>query len=80
VLSVEVEDRAEALVARLQAAGYEALADGRRVHVSLRDESTYDTVRDSVVDLGLALVRLERRRQSLEDIFRREEERDDAVA
>ena len=38
----------------------------------LEDERPYDLVRDEIVDLGLALVRLEQRRKGLEDLFRDE--------
>ena len=34
------------------------------------DDRPYDLVRDAVADLGLPLVRIEQRRQSLEDLFR----------
>jgi ABC-2 type transport system ATP-binding protein len=72
VLAVEVEERPEALVAALVAAGLEAVADGRWVLVAFAGEGTYDLVRDAVVELGLPLVRLEQRRHTLEDLFRDE--------
>jgi ABC-2 type transport system ATP-binding protein len=40
--------------------------------VAFGGEETYDIIRDAVADLGLALVRLEQRRHSLEDLFRDE--------
>jgi ABC-2 type transport system ATP-binding protein len=40
--------------------------------VELKDDATYEAIRDAVADLGLALVRLEQRRHSIEDIFRTE--------
>ena len=69
VLSVEVEEGAEALAAALTAGGLTAHLDGRTVLVEAHDERPYDLVRDGIVDLGLALVRLEQRRGSLEDLF-----------
>jgi ABC-2 type transport system ATP-binding protein len=69
-LAVEVEDGSDALAARLAAAGLETLVDGRAVLIALDGEGAYDLVRDSVVDLGLALVRIEQRRHRLEDLFR----------
>jgi ABC-2 type transport system ATP-binding protein len=69
VLSVEVEEGAEALAAALTAAGLTPRLDGRTVLVEAHDERPYDLVRDGIVDLGLALVRLEQRRGSLEDLF-----------
>jgi ABC-2 type transport system ATP-binding protein len=67
-----VEEGSEALAARLTARGLEAIADGRAVLIALTDERPYDIVRDTVVDLGLALVRIEQRRHKLEDLFRDE--------
>jgi ABC-2 type transport system ATP-binding protein len=69
-LLVEVEEGAESLALHLAEAGLSARPDGRRVLVEIVDETTFDLVRDAIVALGLALVRLERRRQALEDIFR----------
>jgi len=68
-LSVEVEERAEELAARLVAQGLEAVAHGRIVLVASADERRYDAVRDAVDELGLALVRLEHQRHRLEDLF-----------
>ena len=66
---VEVEQRPrEQLAAALAAAG--ATGDhGRRCGCASRTSTSADPVRDAVADLGLALVRLERRRLSLEDVF-----------
>ncbi|AUG78744.1 ABC transporter [Kitasatospora sp. MMS16-BH015] len=78
LLAVEVtdhpEDRtldAEAAVRdRLTAAGLSVSADGSRVLlVELAGDSTYDTVRDTVAELGLGLVRLEQRRHRVAEIF-----------
>jgi ABC-2 type transport system ATP-binding protein len=69
VLAVEVEEQAEALVARLVERGLQARADGRSVLVALEDERPYDIVRDEIASLGLPLVRLEQRRHRLEDLF-----------
>jgi ABC-2 type transport system ATP-binding protein len=69
VLAVEVEDGEVALAAALVARGLQAVADGRTVLVAIEDERPYDIVRDAVADLGLPLVRLEQRRQRLEDLF-----------
>jgi ABC-2 type transport system ATP-binding protein len=80
VLAVEVERDASRLAEALSARGQEARVDGRTVLIALEDERLYDLVRDAVVDLDLPLVRLERRRQRLEDIFRAREEDDVAVA
>jgi len=70
VLAVEVEDGEAALTAALNASGLHALADGRTVLLEVTEDRQYDLVRDAVADLGLSLVRMEQRRQSLEDLFR----------
>ncbi|SOB82797.1 ABC transporter ATP-binding protein [Streptomyces sp. 1331.2] len=55
---------------RLAAAGVEAQPEGSHLLlVRLADESTYDTVRDTVAELGLGLVRLEQRRHRVAELF-----------
>jgi ABC-2 type transport system ATP-binding protein len=73
VLAIEVEEGEDALAAALEARGLQAVADGRTVLIKLDDDRPYDIVRDAIADLGLPLVRMEQRRQSLEDLFRDEE-------
>ena len=70
VLAVEVEEGEAALTAALIAQGLQAVADGRTVLLAVNEDRQYDIVRDAIADLGLPLVRLEQRRQSLEDLFR----------
>jgi ABC-2 type transport system ATP-binding protein len=72
VLAIEVEEGAEALTAALIGQGLQAVADGRTVLLEVAEEAHYDSVRDAIAELGLPLVRLEQRRQSLEDLFRDE--------
>jgi len=74
-LIVEVEDRADALAARLVARGIDARAEGRMTLVDLAsgadgDYAVYDAVRDAAVALALPLIRMEHRRHQLEDLFR----------
>jgi ABC-2 type transport system ATP-binding protein len=71
-LAVEVDEGSAALAERLAAAGLEVRVDGRAVLVAVTEgqRQPYDLVRDAVVELGLALVRLEPRRHRLEDLFR----------
>lgn len=69
-LAVEVDENAAGLAARLTERGLTTAVDGRAVLVALAGDATYDAVRDAVVDLGLALVRIEPRRHKLEDLFR----------
>ena len=73
VLTVEVEEGRDALAARLGERGLRVLATGGRrpvVQIALDDDRPYDLIRDAVAELGLPLVRIERRRHSLEDLFR----------
>ena len=69
-LTVEVTDRQADVAARLVSAGVGARAVGSLLEVELVDETTYDVVRDVVADLGVGLVRLQRSRQHMLDIFR----------
>jgi ABC-2 type transport system ATP-binding protein len=71
VLAVEVEGEAERLAGHLRERGLRAEVDRRIVLVALEgEERAFDLIRDACADLGLGLVRLERRRQNLEDLFR----------
>ena len=76
VLAVEVEGDGAMLARRLSESGLKVREEGRTVLVGLEDDGLYDHIRDSVVDLGLGLVRLEQRRQTLEDLFRDHEPED----
>jgi ABC-2 type transport system ATP-binding protein len=69
-LAVEVEDGRDRLAERLAARGLRVVQDGNAVVVDLVDETPFDIVRDTVVELDLALVRMEQRRHRLEDLFR----------
>ncbi len=79
MLAVEVEEGGERLAGALQAGGLRVRFDDGRVLVALDDEQTFDTVRDTTVDLGLSLVRLEQRRHRLEDLFREPDQGDSPV-
>jgi len=72
ILAVEVEEGHDRLRDALVRRGLAATLDGRIVLVPLDDERPYDLVRDEIVTLDLALVRLEQRRKGLEDLFRDE--------
>jgi ABC-2 type transport system ATP-binding protein len=69
---VEVDGSAGALAVTLREAGLRAEVEGRRVLVALEDDSAFDIIRDACANGGLGLVRIERRRQNLEDLFRAE--------
>jgi ABC-2 type transport system ATP-binding protein len=69
VLAVEVEEDLDKLGHRLVEAGLRIHPDGRLLLIDIAGETTYDVVRDSVADLGLALVRMENRRHRIEEVF-----------
>ncbi|MPZ61259.1 MAG: ATP-binding cassette domain-containing protein [Propionibacteriales bacterium] len=66
---MEVRDR---LGHALHQAGLYVWPDGRGVAVRFNDESVFDLIRDTTVDLGLGLVRLEQGHHRIEDVFREE--------
>ena len=74
VLTVEVDEKQDDLLKRLQARGLRVTADGPLLLVNIDGEKPYDIVRDEVVELGVGLLRMEQRRHRLEDLFRVEAE------
>jgi ABC-2 type transport system ATP-binding protein len=73
IVGIEVEEGAERLASVLTERGIDARVTGRAVVVDIRDDALYDLIRDALVDLDLALVRIEPLRHHLEDLFRDEE-------
>jgi ABC-2 type transport system ATP-binding protein len=69
-LVVEVDEAPTTLAEHLVDLGFDVRIDGQQVLVEIRGDETYDQVRDAVVSLGLALIRVEPRRSKLEDLFR----------
>ena len=69
LIAVEVSERTDELAAVLRAAGLGVAPVGRLLEVDLQDDTTYDVVRDNVTALGLGLIRLERRRHRMSEIF-----------
>jgi ABC-2 type transport system ATP-binding protein len=69
MVAVEVDGDPGPLAARLRDAGLDAEVDGTLVQVRVEDPAAYDVVRDAVVALRLGLVRLERRRHRMAEIF-----------
>jgi ABC-2 type transport system ATP-binding protein len=74
VLTVEVADRGTEFAGLLTAGGHEVVtrAGAAVLTVGIKGDHTYDLVRDSAADLGVGLIRLQRRRHHLTDIFRDE--------
>ncbi|MFG1941735.1 ABC transporter ATP-binding protein [Nonomuraea sp. NPDC048826] len=71
-ITVEVDEGADALAARLSELGQTVTPLGRTLLVSVRGPETYDAVRDAAADLDLCLIRLQQGRQRIEDVFREE--------
>ncbi len=71
-LTVEVSDRGADVEAAFAAAGLTVRRSGELLQLGIADEATYDVVRDVVADLGVGLVRLQRGRQHMLDMFRDE--------
>jgi ABC-2 type transport system ATP-binding protein len=68
-ITIEVDGDHAALHQRLTDAGVTAQSDGLLLHVAVADDETYDVVRDAVAALGLGLVRLERQRHRMTELF-----------
>ncbi|MDO8106378.1 ABC transporter ATP-binding protein [Isoptericola sp. b441] len=74
VILVEVTDRADELVARLRAIGARvAEGGGQSFTVEPTDDAVLDAVQGGAADLGVGLVRMQRRRHHLTEMFREQE-------
>ncbi len=69
VLAVEVDGDGDRLADRLREQGVAVSGSGRFLLVQREDDALLDLIRDSVVELGLGLVRLEQGRRRLEELF-----------
>ena len=69
VVTVEVDGDPATLVARLGERGVGVQSHGGLLHVDVTDSAAYDVVRDAVAELGLGLVRMERQRHRMTEIF-----------
>jgi ABC-2 type transport system ATP-binding protein len=69
LVTVEVDGDSDALRTRLLGAGLTVRSTGTLLHVDVEDEIAYDVVRDTVAGLGLGLVRMERERHRMTEIF-----------
>jgi ABC-2 type transport system ATP-binding protein len=68
-VTVEVTGDPAELQDQLVAAGLTVRREGVLLHVDVEEPEAYDTVRDAVAELGLGLVRLERQRHRMTEIF-----------
>ncbi len=69
LVTVEVDGEQAVLHARLTEAGIVVHSEGMLLHVDIGDDTSYDVVRDAVAELGLGLVRMERQRHRMTEIF-----------
>jgi len=69
VLSIEVDGDEDRLAQRLRERGLGVTRSGRILLVEKENDAVLDLIRDSVVDLGLGLVRLEQSRRRLDELF-----------
>ena len=69
VVAVEVDGDHEALEAALAGRGIAVRVDGRILLVQVEDDAALDAVRDTVAQLRLGLVRLERQRHRMTELF-----------
>lgn len=71
-VTVEVDEGTGALAERLAQLGHGVTPHGRMLLVQVNGPETLDAIRDAAADLDLCLIRLERGRQRIEDVFRDE--------
>jgi ABC-2 type transport system ATP-binding protein len=69
-LTLEVSERTDEVARRLTESGIAVRPVGSALELTLVDDATYDAVRDAVADLGVGLLRLQRGRHHMLDIFR----------
>ncbi len=69
VVAVEVDADPAGLVALLETRGVGVQLHGGLLHVDVADDAAYDAVRDAVAELGIGLVRMERQRHRMTEIF-----------
>jgi ABC-2 type transport system ATP-binding protein len=69
VLVVEVDDAADDVAAALAHAGLDVHRERRLLEVVIVDDATHDAVRDAVVAADVGLVRMERRRHRMAELF-----------
>ena len=72
-LRVEIDGDATPVLAQLEAAGISVESEDRRfIKVSYEGQPPFDAIRDAVVEAEAGLIRIEQRRNTLEDLFRTE--------
>ena len=79
VLTVEVDGSVAGLAGYLRERGYDTREATHTLELDLHDDGAYDAIRDGAASLRLGLIRIEQRRQHLEDLFR-DEDADEVAA
>jgi len=69
-LVIETDDEAPAFADALRAKGLEVEGSGLQFRVSLRDDATYDVIRDVAAETNVPLARMEMARHKLEELFK----------
>jgi ABC-2 type transport system ATP-binding protein len=69
-LVLEMDDDVPEFAARLRTEGLDVEESGHELRVALRDEATYDIVRDIAAELEAPIARMEVKRHRLEELFR----------
>ena len=75
-VTVEVDGEIAPLAQYLSDRGYETHHAVHELSLEVRDDTTYDAIRDGAAAHALGLVRIEQRRRHIEDLFRDEETAD----
>jgi ABC-2 type transport system ATP-binding protein len=69
-LRIELDDEPTAFVGSLRSAGLDVQITGEGLLVALKNDSTYDIVRDTAIELDAPIARLELDRHHLGDLFK----------
>lgn len=72
-VTVEVDGEIGGLAAYLRERGFEPSHGSHELELDVGDDAAFDAIRDGAASLGLGLVRVERGRRHIEDLFRDEE-------
>ena len=69
-LVVELDDESPELAATLRSRGLDVDANATLLRITVRDDSTYDLIRDAAAELGAPIARMHLTRHRLEELFR----------
>jgi ABC-2 type transport system ATP-binding protein len=69
-LIVELDDESPELVSTLRSRGLDVDGGETLLRITVRDNSTYDVIRDAAAELGAPIARMQLTRHKLEELFR----------